>query len=176
MAARLSLANKFFRISHPQFISIAQDFRIASEWAFGTGSIFRIHVYDNPKTETAFCDDAIRAKLDFENDKKYSGTYDLDGITPEVWAKAGYVEVILKPDNKEKAPSYAFSLAEFLGNRPRHATFYIQPGECGEALKHLKNRYRTMIAGSGWASHATQSIWLPASLSGLPVSRFKRRI
>lgn len=165
MSGRLSLSNYIFKISHEQFLSLATAFKKASEQSFGTKATMEIGVYNAPKLYTTFIDDDIDAVLAVENEQRHVlTTQNIADINKSVWDSAGYVEAILKPVNTAIAPDHAFSSMEFLGDRPKQATFYIQGSPGNAAIASMKNQFKFMARGDGFPSNGSRSNYMPNSL------------
>jgi len=90
----------------------------------------------------------------------------LSDVTPEVWTKSGYVEVNVSPVDRSKAPDYAFGHAEFKGERPRQATFYIQPN--GDDVRQaMVSSAKGKAIGDGFESNGSRSGAIPSGLANL---------
>ena len=161
---RWSLKNAFQAVSHQQFQDYTAQLRDAAERAFGTKCALDIQVMNDTKVYTTYYDDSLQDNLNqINNANTILRTDDAAKITPQIWSKAGYVEVTVNPVDKDKAPSYAFAHVEFKGNEPRQACFYIQPGgEDAKAAMLKQNRGR--IIGDGFTSNGSRSGAFPSNL------------
>ena len=123
-----------------------------------------INALTAPKAYTTFYDEDIQNDLDTMNEKMtIIKTSDLSDITSDIWDMAGYVEVYVRPVDKDKAPDYAFGHAEFKGTRPEQATFYIQP-DGDDAKKALVSRTSLKRIGDGFESNGSRSGAIPMGL------------
>ena len=163
--SRWSLKNIFKQVTHTQFIDYTNKFKQAAEYSFGTECSLRIRALTQPKACTTFKDKDILGDVDFLNKKNtISDTNNLNEVTSELWAKARYVEVIIRPKDQEKAPEYAFGHAEFKGEKPRQATFYIHPN--GQAAREsLVSAAKRKFIGDGFGTNGT--------ISGVPSSAIR---
>lgn len=164
---RWSLRNIFMPISHKQFSDYTEQFKKAAEQSFDTACKLKIRVLNAPKVYTTFWDDDIQGNLDSINDANtLLETENIAEVTKELWKKAGYVEVMVRPENPDAAPDHAFGHAEFKGNLSRQATFYIQPDGEG-ARDDMVSQARGKLVGDGFSSNGTRSGAIPSSLMGL---------
>ena len=161
---RWSLSNIFMPISHGQFLDYVEQFQRAAQNSFDTKCELEIRALTAPKVYTTFMDDRIQENLDDINDQNtIIKTTKLSDITKEIWDKSGYVEVTVKPTDPDHAPSYAFGHAEFKGERPRQATFYLQP-DGKDAKDFMLGNSTLKIAGDGFDSNGSRSHAVPASI------------
>lgn len=163
---RLSLSNRFRKISHAKFIALAKDFKQACEGAFGTQCSVEISALSAPKAYTTFMDDRIQEVLDRANESNHLGKAgSIEDVTKEMYRAAKYIEMTVRPVNEDQAPDYAFGHVEFGGNRPRQATFYIQGGkDCAEACEYMVSRHENMKVGDGYDGNGTRSTSIPDNL------------
>lgn len=152
--SRWSISNLFRAVTHKQFVDYTTQFQQAAEKSFNTECFLEIRALTRPKVYTTFWDEDMQRNLNATNDRNtILKTQNLTDITHEIWNKAGYIEVTVRPNDEEKAPRYAFGHAEFKGNRPRQATFYIQPdGE--DAEQSVLSQTSAKRIGDGFESMA----------------------
>lgn len=161
---RWSLRNAFMPVSHQEFVDYTKKFKQAAETSFGTACQLKIVALAEPKAYSTFWDDDLQSGLDKANrENTILETDTLDDVTPALWARAQYLEVLVKPVDETKAPQSAFAHAEFKGTQPHKATFYIQPG--GEdARENMLSQSSNKVAGDGFDSNGLRSLKVPASL------------
>lgn len=160
---RWSLKNIFQAVSHQQFQDYTAQLRDAAEQSFGTACALDIKIMRDTKVYTTYWDETLQDSLNHINDANtILRTDNPAAITPQLWDKAGYVEITVNPIDADKAPSSAFAHAEFKGNEPRQACFYIQPnGEDAKASMLKQNR--TRIVGDGFTSNGSRSSTFPSN-------------
>lgn len=161
---RWSLKNIFQAVSHQQFQNYTTQLRDAAEKSFGTPCQMDIRIMNDTKVYTTYCDDGLQESMDAINDAHtLLRTDDVANVSESLWNNARYVEVTVNPVNPAAAPAYAFAHAEFKGNEPRQATFYIQPdGEDAKAAM-IKQNPRNIV-GDGFTSNGSRSRQLPSNL------------
>lgn len=164
---RWSLKNIFRSVTHSQFADYTRQFKQAAETSFGAECSLQICALTQPKAYTTFWDDDIQSSLDEINERNtILRTENLSDLTPEVWSKSGYVEVIVSPIDRQQAPDSAFGHAEFKGGLPRQATFYIQPD--GQNVREaMVSSAKGKLVGSGFDSNGSRSWAVPAGLARL---------
>ncbi len=164
---RWSLKNIFRPVTHGQFVDYTNQFKQAAENSFGTECSIQIRALTQPKAYTTFWDDDIQSGLDAINEQNtILRTENLSDVTSEVWAKAGYVEVNVRPVDCDKAPDHAFGHAEFKGEKPRQATFYIQPNG-DDAREAMVSSAKGKVIGDGFESNGSRSGAIPSGLASL---------
>lgn len=156
---RWSLSNILRKIQFTQFQSLSSEFQNACEKSFGTESSIALKLMSQPKAFTTFMDDVEQARLNEINNNNTISSFDsIDSVTEEHWNNAAYVEITIRPTDKEKAPSSAFGHLEFKGNCPKSATYYLQGGEHTDGAKpFVTNNHKSMVVGDGYDSHGDQS-------------------
>ena len=174
MSSRLSLSNIFRRQSHEDFQRLTTEFWRVAETAFRVQCIPEITLMKRAKTYTTFWDENHQDDLNAMNAANTDfKTNNLAEIDAALWARTGYVEVSIRPIDETRAPTSAWAHAEFLGQHPKMATFYIQGG--GEkleatlvkALEKLRRQNARMIAGDGYTGNGINSGFIPAGLPSL---------
>lgn len=124
-SGRWSLSNLFFSIDYKQFMDLSTEFKAACEDAFGTPCSLEVL------------------------------SPDIAEITKRDWDRAKYVDIKIVPQDKSKAPDYAFAGIEFKGKLRRTATYYIQgEKDAGFTREQIISRHRqSMSIGNGYADH-----------------------
>ena len=157
MSERWSIGNWVQPLSHEQFQTLTAQFKAAVEKSFGTDCNLQINAMTEPKSSITTIDDDLQSWLDQKNEANtFFKTSSLSSITPAVWEKARYVEVIVRPADENKAPSSAFGHAEFKGNLPTQATFYLQP-EHSDVQQSMIRQNRLKRSGDGYRSNGMVS-------------------
>jgi hypothetical protein len=166
MRTRWSISNLLISVSHGEFVSMTTQFQTAAEVAFGTTCALDIKLMSASRRYTTFANDRIQGNLDDINKgNTWLTTSSLAEITRGLWKRARYVQAIVRPVDESAAPRFAFGCAEFKGERPRQATFYIQPdGESARAA--MIRKYPRKLIGDGYTSNGIESRVFP-SLGGL---------
>lgn len=161
---RWSLRNVLMPVSHQEFVTYIKQFKQAAEQSFDTECKLEITALAAPKAYTTFWDNALQSEINSINEENTILKTDaLSDITSSLWATAKYVEVLINPVDKTKAPRAALAHAEFKGEKPRQAKFYIQPnGE--DAREQMLSQQSGKIVGDGFESNGTRSACLPESL------------
>ncbi len=157
---RFCLSNLFCRLSYNQFMEIGREFKSACEHAFGTKCTPDIKLLSRAKAYTTFMlDPEDQKNLDAKNEEaEILTTSDFSLITKDIWEQAQYVEIKIRPTNKNAGPDYAFGHVEFKGRLPKTATFYAQGGDKTDALaRNMRFNHIFMIAGDGFESNGVQS-------------------
>jgi hypothetical protein len=152
--SRLSLSNLLLPVSREEFTALTTQFKQAAEHSFGGPCKLEIHAMDAVKSTSSFMhDDWIMEAMAEDNKRRtFFETDDPAKLTADVWNKAAYVEVSVKPVNEKDAPASAWGHAEFKGYLPRQATFYLQPDD-GDAMKSMRSQNPYKRAGDGYRSN-----------------------
>ena len=152
--SRLSLSNLLLPVSREQFTALTAQFKQAAEHSFNGPCKLEIHAMDAVKATSTFVhDDWIMEAMAAGNKQRtFFETDDPAKLTSDIWNKAAYVEVSVKPVNEKDAPTSAWGQAEFKGYRPRQATFYLQPDD-GKAMKSMKSQNPLKLTGDGYTSN-----------------------
>jgi len=162
---RWSLSNEDAPISHAEFVQLAASFRRAAEEGFGAPCALSIKTLKSPKAFTVYDNPEIQKVLDQHNsDNTLFETDDLSRLTEEKWNEARHLELVIRPAATEqpRLPG-AFAHAEFKGDRPHQATFYIQPG--GEAVRRaLIGAAKGRETGDGQDGNGTYGMEYPPSI------------
>ena len=161
---RWSISNIIRPISYKKFIALTTQFKEVAEQSFGRSCAIEIEVLRKPKEYTSFDNPEDQLYLDECNARNTMlKTSDLTEVTQALWVQAGYIEVTLR--SKEKNPNdSSFARVEFIGVRPRQATYYIYPDD--EAVKsNIVGRNRFMLIGDGYKSNGTSCGAVPESLT-----------
>ena len=127
---RWTIQNRFFAVSHDQFLNMAKQFKQAAEHSFNTPCYMDIEILSQPKfkpTLKSKDQDAQDAIDSFNKNLRIMSTSNIDDIDKQTWDHAGNVEISIRPTNKDRAPQAAYAVAEFANVRPGRASFYIQP-------------------------------------------------
>jgi hypothetical protein len=159
---RFGLSNRFFNVSHTQFMKLALEFRRSVEAEFGTPCDMKIDVLSRTKRYISIIDDEAQSALDESNAAARIATLDkLSDLTESLWDRAGYVELNIRPIDKTAAPDYAFANMEAKGNRPRGVSFYVQGGgmDGGYAVREEMGRQnRLMSRNDGMDGNSTNTL------------------
>ena len=165
MSTRFSLANRFFELSHAQFVAITREFKAACEASFKTPCTLSIGLYTQPLIFTSYVDAEMEENLELINQPHWLlDTSDLVAVSKHLWKCAGYVKVGLYPTDTALAPSAAFAHLEFKGLLLRQATFYVRPGGV-EVQALLERRFGRMMRGDSYAHHGRWIAARPAAAS-----------
>jgi hypothetical protein len=158
MDQRWGIRNRIMPVSHKQFVDLVSQFKQTAESFFGTSCVLEIRAMDRPRVFSTFMlPDDIQEDFERRNDSHtFLKTSSLTALTSEIWKNARYVDVTVRPEDQAKAPDYAFGHAEFKGQYPRQATFYIQAGgkteNEGPKDAFVANQRGKIITG-GWEMH-----------------------
>jgi hypothetical protein len=164
---RWSLGNLSLPISWRQFTDLTTQFKVVAEEAFGTTCKLDVRLLSRPEVYITFYDRDIQDDLDARNDAAtFLNTDNLRAVTKELWEKAGYADVVIKPIDESRAPINAFASVEFKGTQPRWAAFYIQCALIDAKRAMLKNN-RFKLVRDGFSSNGINSGRFPASVAGL---------
>lgn len=161
---RFSLSNRFFSVSHEQFLSLVDTFKTATEQSFATPCKIQVEALKSHRVYTTFYDPALMQMIDEENNNRLLVRSDtIDAVTKDVWKKSGNVQVSIHPVDDKAAPQSAFAQAEFgCGNR-RLATFYMQPS-ISLALTMMRATHPKMTIGDGRENHGLRHRGIPAGI------------
>lgn len=152
--SRLSISNLLLPVSRDQFTALTAQFKQAAEHSFGGACKLEIHAMDEVKTTSTFMHEDWIMEAIAEGNKRltFFETDDPAKLTADIWNKAAYVEVSVKPVNEKDAPTSAWGHVEFKGYRLRQATFYLQPDD-GNAMKSIRSQNPLKLAGDGYTSN-----------------------
>ncbi len=151
MKSRISISNWVLPISFSQFKTVVGEFQQLAAAAFGTECVIQIRALRHNKVSpTRMHEDDVMDYIARENARAvFFESSELADMTPQVFDSAAYVEVSITPMNILAGPKFAYGHVEFKGNRPRQATFYLQPGD-PQDFKFLKGSHRCMRFGDGF--------------------------
>lgn len=155
---RFSLSNKFFNVSHTQFVDHCENFKAAVEQHFLTPCAIDINGYSEPKEYITFLDDDMQKSCDMVNASNalFKGM-DLGQVSRELWKQARHVEATIRPINEGDAPRSAFAHVEFKGHLPGAATFYVQPDDQARVRTIMRRHNPTLLLGNGYDSHGNSN-------------------
>lgn len=154
---RFSLRNKFFTISHAQFISLASGFKQALENGYSTPVSTAIRGLTSPKEYTSLYIPTLMEEIDHRNNQRTLGNTDsIESVTHEMWNKAKYLEIIFRPIDPTQAPESAFAHAEFKGAIPHQATFYAQCMRDASPISDFIAANQAMRLGDGFDSNSVR--------------------
>lgn len=166
--SRLSLSNIFRNQSHVDFERLTIQFWRAAEIAFDAPCRLDVTMMNRAKAYTTFWDENHQADLNAMNDANtHFKASNLKEIDAHMWARTRYAEVSIRPVEPDSAPTSAWAHVEFLGQRPKQATFYIQGGDrefeprLDKALEKLRRQNPRMIAGDGYDGNGVNSGFMP---------------
>jgi hypothetical protein len=154
MDMRLSIGNRFSAISFSQFQALVADFKELTENSFGAPCSLQISAMNQTKlTTTHWPDEHVISHMNEVNESAtFFKTDDPLLVTSDIFDAAAYLDVVFRPAEWGTTPDFAFAHAEFKGNYPRRATFYIQPGDVS-GFRSLKENHCSMVFGDGFDSH-----------------------
>ena len=158
---RWSISNLARPISYKQFLSLTKAFQEAAERSFRTPTKITVAAMNGIKSSSTIPDPTTAEFTQRMNkERTFLETEDLSEVTKDVWDKAKFVEVSIRPVDKSKAQTSALAHVEFKGLRPSQATFYIQ---CGDNLREvrdavLRTRPITSRVGDGYKSNGNVSL------------------
>lgn len=148
--SRMSLSNLLLPVSHKQFKAFVSEFKELATTVFGSECTIQIRGLKQTKWSPNFMHD--RGTMDYIDDRnKRAVIFECDNlaaVTPEMYAKAAYIEVTVNPMNILAAPKYAFGSLEFKGDRHRQTTVYLQPDD-PKNFASLRSKHRFMLIASG---------------------------
>lgn len=154
MSDRLSIGNFLLPISFKQFQTMVREFQDACARGFGTECEVRLRALARLKVSSTFLhdDDTMQYMDDLNKRATFFETTNANEFTREIFRKARYIEVLVHPHDKTKAPQSAFGCIEFKGKLSHRATFYIQ---CApeDALVQLKKAHPFNWKGDGYKFH-----------------------
>jgi hypothetical protein len=152
MNNRISLSNWVLPISFNQFKTLVAEFQKLAAAVFGTECVIQIRALrQNKVSPTRMHEDGVMDYIAGVNARAvFFESSELAAMTAQVFDAAVYVEVSVTPMNILAGPKFAFGHVEFKGNRPRQATFYLQPEGDPHDFKSLTDSHRCMRIGDGY--------------------------
>jgi hypothetical protein len=161
MSARWSLSNSIQGISFQQFKDLGTEFKTAAEKAFSTECDVEAKFMARPKLTNNFFDETAMDRLNAINEQNtFTKTSDLNSIVEQHWNDAAYIEISIRPREKDKAPASSWAHLEFKGRYPKAATYYIQGPEneiCQGTAAEISGQHKFMRQGDGYESHGHRS-------------------
>lgn len=139
--SRFALSNRFFKISHRDFFSLATAFKTAAEKSFGTPCHVKVTGLSTPKVYTTFADDDLQSSVDlFNQSRTIFVASEIHQVSKSLFDQSAYLCLHVNPvDPAQASNPSAFGYAEFKGNAPYQAAFYIQcevkQGAAEEAMR-----------------------------------------
>jgi hypothetical protein len=154
MSSKLSIGNHLTPISFKQFQTLVTQFKELCETSFGTECTLQICAMCQLKLYvTRLPDEYVLSYIRNENEQNtFFKSDDLLSVTSDIFDAAAYIDAIVSPKDKSVAPESAFGGIEFKGNRPRHATYYVQPGDAN-LVQALRERHPFKVFGDGYKHH-----------------------
>lgn len=174
---RWSLSKLLRPMDYRDFAAITQKFYHSASEAFGTKCDIEITAHKVAPITTSFYDPGLEAMIKEANNpnllieipsllayikqipqnssRNALARYDdrslpvQDKLNMErIWNEAGFVQVSIKPLNKDATAQSAWANIEFKGKAPRHASFYVQPyGEEFPYAQKVAGDMRTWAKG-----------------------------
>jgi len=126
---RFNRENFLLPISQAEFVKACLEFHKAAEQVFGTSCQIEIRLLNTPRIESNTYDglgDALRKR---DEETTLYATNDPATITREMWKKAMYALLDIRPLDEESAPPFAWAQMKLNKQEsPRRLDFYIQSG------------------------------------------------
>lgn len=148
MSEYWNLANKNDApMTYKQFLALSFGFKDIAEHEFSTPCDVTVRLMNSTKANDNFdmgCDYKT-----INEEKVTLETNHLSDISETLWADARYVDVTVQPKDKNKE---GFALAEFKGDLPMAASFYVQHYNDRTAAKIKKDMMvenKKMLVGDG---------------------------
>jgi hypothetical protein len=157
---RWSLSNRFSDISYEQFMNLTDTFQRAAERAYGTPTIAEVRVMKATRMSVSIPDPMTIQYLRDETEKNTTlKTDNPNDVTKDIWDRAVYVEVNIRPVQETEKLRSAFAQVSFKGRLPQQATFYIQGDDVrGVKEETLRNRPRFSKVGDGYTGNSHRSL------------------
>ena len=160
--SRMSISNLLLPVSREQFTTLSAHFRKVAEQFFGGPCKLEIRAMNAVRLRSSFAhEDYIKDFMAGENRRRtFFETDDTSMLTGDIWNKAAYVEVSIRPVEEKNAPASAWGCAEFKGHLPQQATFYLQPDDA-TAMKSIVSGQRFKWIGEGYDSNSHEAAHPP---------------
>ena len=157
--SRMSISNLLLPLSREQFTTLTELFKQSAEHSFGGLCKLEIHAMKALKRTSSFMheDWVMEAMAEDNRRRTFFETDDPSKLTSDIWNKAAYVEVSVRPINEGSAPTSAWGHAEFKGLQSRQATLCLQPDN-DEAIESIVSEQRFKWIGEGYDSNSHSSI------------------
>ncbi len=155
---RWTIENPKKDISAEQFVDLTRNFKEAVEKSFGADFKLSIKAYSSLKLSPVYDEGLMNICCDAFNEDNMICETDSPEKIAAMWDQAKHIEIILKPRSDSEKLKAAFVHAEFKGDTPKQALFYVQPKKEG-------------VKDAMLAKHENKPDTIPAYLSQV-ITRF----
>ncbi|HEY9676636.1 MAG TPA: hypothetical protein V6C76_01445 [Drouetiella sp.] len=148
---RVSISNYVLSISYAQFCSAVDEFEKLVADAFGCECELTVKAMQAVKDSPTHLPDreTMRYIADMNARNVFATASKASALSAEAFARAKYVEVLIRPRVAEEGPRYAFAHLECKGTRRRMITYYVQPvGK--KVVKALRRNHLGKLIGDGY--------------------------